>query len=346
MKTSYYDGTKLLSMKDINGNTPEIFMCTSNRTAGKTTWFNRYVHKRFKLHNEKYMLVYRFNYELDEVADKFFKDIQGLFFNDDTLTTKRMGAGIAHQIFCNDIPCGYAVTLNNADAIKKNSHLFSDTTRMLFDEFQSETNHYCPDEIRKFQSIHTSVARGQGKQVRYVPVFMVSNPVSLINPYYTSMGISSRLQENTKYLKGDGFVLEQGYNESASVAQSQSGFNRAFANDDYQKYSQQAVYLNDNKAFIEKPIGVGRYLATIRYMNKSYAIREYADLGIIYCDDHADESFPLKIATTLDDHNINWVMLKKHDFFISNLRYFFERGCFRFKDLQSKTALMTTISYQ
>lgn len=346
MKASYYDGTKLLSMKDINGQTPEIFMCTSNRTAGKTTWYNRYAHKRFKLNKEKYMLLYRFNYELDDVADKFFKDIQGLFFKDDTLTTKRMGAGIAHQLFCNDVPCGYAVTLNSADAIKKNSHLFSDTTRIIFDEFQSETNHYCPDEVRKFQSIHTSVARGQGKQVRYVPVFMISNPVTLINPYYTSMGISARLQENTKYLKGDGFVLEQGYNESASLAQSQSGFNRAFANDDYQKYSQQAVYLNDNKAFIEKPIGIGRYLATIRYMNKSYAIREYADLGIIYCDDRADESYPLKIATTIDDHNINWVMLKKHDFFISNLRYFFERGCFRFKDLQSKTALMATISYQ
>lgn len=346
MNTSYYDGTKLLSMKDINGNTPEIFMCTANRTAGKTTWFNRFAHKKFKTSGEKYMLVYRFNYELDDVADQFFKDIQGLFFNDDNLTTKRMGAGIAHELYCNDIPCGYAVALNNADAIKKKSHLFSDTKRMIMDEFQSETNHYCPDEIRKFQSIHTSVARGQGEQVRYVPVYMISNPVSLINPYYTSMGISSRLQENTKFLKGDGFVLEQGFNESASIAQSKSGFNRAFANDDYQKYAQQAIYLNDNKAFIEKPIGVGRYLATIKFMNKSYAIREYADLGIIYCDDHADESYPLKIATTINDHDINWVMLKKHDFFISNLRYFFERGCFRFKDLSCKSALMTTISYQ
>ena len=39
----YYDGTKLLSMKDLDGNTPEIFMVTSNRTAGKTTYFNRLV---------------------------------------------------------------------------------------------------------------------------------------------------------------------------------------------------------------------------------------------------------------------------------------------------------------
>ena len=42
-KSNYYDGTKLLSLKDINGKTPEVFMCTSNRSAGKTTYFNRLV---------------------------------------------------------------------------------------------------------------------------------------------------------------------------------------------------------------------------------------------------------------------------------------------------------------
>lgn len=30
---AYYDGTKLLSMKDINGKNPELFMVTTNRTV-------------------------------------------------------------------------------------------------------------------------------------------------------------------------------------------------------------------------------------------------------------------------------------------------------------------------
>ena len=54
---------------------------------------------------------------------------------------------------------------------------------MIFDEFQSETNKYCADEIKKFLSIHTSVARGKGEQRRYVPVYMLSNQVSLILDY-------------------------------------------------------------------------------------------------------------------------------------------------------------------
>lgn len=342
---AYYNGTKLLSMLDINGRKPEIYMCTTNRTGGKTTYFGRLCINRFLDKGEKFGLIYRYNYELDDCAEKFFKDIGTLFFNGHTMTTKRRASGIFHELFLDDKSCGYALSLNSADQIKKYSHLFSEIKRLLFDEFQSETNHYCTDEIKKFLSIHTSIARGQGEQVRYVPVYMLANPVSIINPYYIEMGISERLSDETKFLKGDGFVLEQGYIDSASVAQRESGFNRAFSKNSYVAYSSQCVYLNDNKAFIEKPQGVGRYLATIKYKGVNYGVREYADAGVIYCDNHSDDTFKLKITVTTDDHEINYVMLKRNDFFLTNLRYFFERGCFRFKDLRCKEAVLKALSY-
>lgn len=86
---SYYDGTKLLSLKDINGNLPEIYICTSNRSAGKTTYFSRLCVNRFLKNNEKFALIYRYNYELDDIVDKFFKDIQSLFFSSHNMTAKR-----------------------------------------------------------------------------------------------------------------------------------------------------------------------------------------------------------------------------------------------------------------
>lgn len=341
----FYDGTKLLSMLDINGNKPEIYMSTSNRSAGKTTYFNRLVVNKFLKGEGKFALLYRFNYELDDVADKFFKDINSLFFFGMDFTSERKSKGIYHDLFLNGQHCGYAMSINNADQIKKLSHLFSDVDRMLFDEFQSETNHYCADEVRKFISIHTSIARGQGKQVRYVPVYMVSNPVTTLNPYYTSMNISSRLNENTKFLKGDGFVLEQGFVESASKAQKESGFNRAFSGDKYVTYSSESIYLNDNKTFVEKPTGRSRYICTLKYNGSEYGIREYGDAGYLYCDDKADSTYPTRIVTTTDDHDVNYVMLKRNDFVITNLRYLFERGCFRFKDLKCKEAVLSALSY-
>lgn len=341
----YYDGTKLLSMLDLNGNKPEIYLCTTNRTGGKTTYFGRLCVNRFFDKKEKFCLVYRYNYELDDCAEKFYKDISGLFFKGTHMTSKRRAAGIFHELFIDDVSCGYAVSLNSADQLKKYSHLFSDVKRMMFDEFQSETNHYCADEIRKFVSVHTSIARGQGEQIRYVPVYMCANPVSIINPYYVEMGISNRLKDDTKFLRGDGFVLEQGFVESASIAQKESGFNRAFAKNAYVAYSSECVYLNDNKAFVEKPIGIGRYLATLRYKGTDYAIREYAESGVIYCDDRPDTSFGMKLTVTTADHEINYVMLKRNSFFLTNMRYFFEQGCFRFKDLRCKEAVLKALSY-
>jgi len=153
------------------------------------------------------------------------------------------------------------------------------------------------------------------------------------------------LKDETRFLKGDGFVLEQGFVESASASQIESGFNRAFKKNSYVAYSSACVYLNDNKSFIEKPSGVGKYLATIKYENGSFGIREFADSGIIYCDDRPDHSFKFKITVTTQDHDINYVMLKKNDFFLSQLRYYFEKGCFRFKNLNCKQAVLKALSY-
>ena len=343
--SKYYDGTKLLSMKDINGLKPEIYLCTTNRTGGKTTYFGRLCVNRFLDKGEKFGLIYRYNYELDDVCDKFYKDLGSLFFNGHEMTSKRRASGIFHELFLDEKSCGYALSLNSADQIKKYSHLFSDIMRMIFDEFQSETNHYCSKETKKLLSIHTSVARGQGEQVRYVPVYMLSNPVSIINPYYVELGISARLRDDTKFLRGDGFVLEQGFIESASKEQKMSGFNRAFSGNKYVAYSSECIYLNDNKAFITKPSGRNIYLCTLKYNGVDYAIREFSENGILYCDDKPDHTFRTKITVTTEDHSINYVMLKRNDFLISNLRFLFERGCFRFKDMRCKEAVLSALSY-
>lgn len=341
----YYDGTKLLSMKDINGNRPEIYMVSANNTAGKTTYFSRLLTNRFIKDGEKFMLIYRFNYELDECADKFFKDIGSLFFTNYQMNARKRASGSFCELSLNDKSCGYAVSLNNIDNIKKFAHLFSDTKRMYMDEFQSETGHYCPDEITKFRALHKAVARGQGEMVRYVPVYMTANPVTLLNPYYTAMHISERLNSGTKFLRGAGFVLEQAYNDTAGNAQKASAFNQAFGDDMYAKYSSEAVYLEDNYSFIEKPDGFPKYIATLKYQGCEYGIKEYAEQGIIYCDDRADSTFPVRISMTTKDHELNYVMLKKNDIFIDTMRYYFRHGCFRFKNLKCKEAVLRALSY-
>ena len=344
-KSKYYDGTKLLSMKDINGNKPWIYVCTSNRSAGKTTWWARYLTNKFIKQGKKFMLLYKFAYEIDNVHEKFFKDVQKLFFPGYLMQSTLKEKGVYAELTLNGAPCGYATALNKSEAVKKLSHMFSDTEAIFMDEFQSETNTYVPKELQKFLSIYKSVARGNGEMMRYVPVYMVSNPVTLLNPYYIGMNITSRLRNDTKFLKGDGFVIEQGYNEAAAEAQEDCGVFRAFKDDKYVAYSKQGVYLNDNLAFIGKPVGFGRYLCTIKYEGVNYGVREYQEDGVVYCDNRADESFPLKITVTTEDHDINYVMLKTNSMTLSLLRYYFDKGCFRFKDIRCKEAILNALSY-
>lgn len=352
MENIFYDGTKLLSLKDINGNKPEIIMVTGTRTAGKTTYFRRLVVNKYMKKKQKFIVLVRWAYQVKNVEESFFKDIRELFFPWLTFSAEPLIDGKFRELFVypNDQEelkesCGYCIAINDASLVKDNSHLFTDADCMIFDEFQNIDNHYCPDEVKKFRSIHTSVARGQGKQVRYVPVYMMSNNVSILNPYFTGMGISTRLDSKTKFLKGKGFVLEVTNNETASKAIKESAFNSAWIDQSVTEHEADNVYLNDNYAFVEKMTGNNRYLCTLKYEGKDYALRSYDEQGIIYCDRTADATFPTKFSVTTDDHQVNYVMLKNNDFFFAKMRYFFARGCFRFRDLDCKECIIKTLSY-
>lgn len=68
----YYDISRLLSKKDLNGKTPELFIVTGNRTAGKTFSAKRTIFEDFLNDNKrKFMLQYRYNYELSDCENSF-----------------------------------------------------------------------------------------------------------------------------------------------------------------------------------------------------------------------------------------------------------------------------------
>lgn len=341
----FYNGKKLLNMKDLNGERPEIFMVSSNRSAGKTTFFAKMLMDAYIGNGDKFCLVYRFKNELDGIHEKFFNDIKSLWYNAYDMESKPREKGNFVELLLDGESCGYAVALNGADNIRKCSHLLSDCSSMFFDEFQSESGHYCSKEIEKMMSLHTSLARGGGSQARYLPLYMCSNNVSILNPYYSQFGIAERLREDTKFLRGDGWVLEVNFNESASNAMQESGFMRAFKNTGYAQYAMMGHYLNDTSSFIERPSGMSRYMCTLKYEGKEYAVREFASQGLLYCDDKADASYPLKLTVTLEDHSPNYVMLNANQMLIGQMRWLFERGCFRFKNQKCKEVILNTLSY-
>lgn len=345
IEKKYYDPAQLLSKKDINGDTPEIFIVSGNRTGGKTTAFSKLIVNRWKKGKGKFVLLYRNKNELKGCEAAFFTPLKQLFFPEDEMTFLN-NEGHYHELFINDLSCGYAMALIAAEYYKRRSNLFNDVGSMFFDEFQSETGKYLSNEITLIESIHTTIARGHGEQSKYVPLYMCSNTVSLINPYFTALGISNRLNKDTRFLKGEGFVYEQNFNVSASEAQKKSAFNRAFAqgNSSYMDYSAENIYLNDNMAFIEHPVGTNTYVCTVKYKGKNFAIRDYITSGLVYCSDNPDMTHPSKFSACVDDHDINYVLISNNLGLLSTLRYKFRKGCFRFKNLECKEAVLSLLS--
>ena len=174
---------------------------------------------------------------------------------------------------------------------------------------------------------------------------MLSNNVSILNPYFAELGVSARLQPNTNFLRGNGWVLEQGFNEGASKAQLSSKFMQAFSSNDYIGYLTSKEYLYNDNAFIEKMSGVSRYLCTFRFQGKEYSIREFPNEKVLYCDNSIDETYKLRFAVNVEDMLPTYTLRMPTDMFIQSFRRYFSNGCFRFKNMECKAALICLLKY-
>ena len=341
----YYDGGKLLSMKDRCGQIPEIFLCESNRNAGKTTFFTRLLIKRFLKNGCKFVKLVRYRTNLVDSPDKLFGDVIPNFFRGHSYDGETAPDKLYTKLYLDNKHCGFVIPINAARAVKECWQIFSGTTAMFLDEYQSEDNVYVPNEVQKLFSIHTSLARGEKKQVRYLPLYACSNSITMLNPYYHALGIQN-LPSETKFYRGDGFVLEHNFNEGAAAANASSGFSRAFKNLSYANHVKENIYLNDSVTFIEKPRGNGRYVCTFLCGGNNYAIYMYDENGYAYTCHNVDYSFPRRVSVYTSDMRPNYVMMHSEKNLIQLLRYFFQVGCFRFKDISCKNATMELLSYR
>lgn len=337
-KNLYYNGNKLINQKDINGNKPEIFAVDGNRSDGKTTWFLRYLFRRFEKHGEKLMIVKRFKNQLPNTEKKIFKLIGPRWFPDSQLTAKKCEQGAYFEMFFNKKPCGYVVDLNSAYKLKDISQYFSDTSYMFMDEFQ--TQDYCPDEVEKFFTLHFSVARGLDAPTRYVPFFMCCNHVSSLNPYYKQWGCASKVDNIEKgFWKGKGIVIERDMNESISELQKASAFNQAFEGSAMYNHAIKNISLCDNFSFVEKlKINKFDYICNC-IIDGSYIslVRVYNVPGVnFYFSDNVNMNCRSNFTVNSLDHNSDTLLLSKNINFINGLKNQFDHGYMRFSSLEVK----------
>lgn len=305
----FYSGYRLLATTDTAGQKPEIYIAASNRSAGKTTFFNGYMLHNYLRKNKKFLLLYRRRYEITQAADGFFKDINKLFFPDLVMTQDTGIKNVFEKLYISErkehapkYECGYATSLSAAEQIKKFSHLLSDVDIILLDEAFPENDNYLKNEIDLFMSVHDSLARGNGQMSRYLPVIIVGNLISVYNPYFDALGIIDSLQLNANYTRGAGYVIEQNFNEISARKHQESAFHRALSSAAYNATTQERKYINTSYDMIDNSVAdSGRYIMTIKHNDNLYSVR-YNEAGYFYyVSDTPDPRYRLQHAATEKD---------------------------------------------
>ena len=339
MGTQYYDSTILLEKKDIDGLEPSIYMITTNRSAGKTTDLLIKSLKLFKHLKRKTILIYRHQYELSSASTIYTSVLQMYPELGKETTTMKQAEGLYVEIFLDGESMGYAVSLNNVDAIKKYSGVFSEVDICIMDEFQLENGKYLKNEVEKLQSLAITIARGGGKQSRPIKIFLLGNDVSMLNPYFIFFDVSRRKKVGTKYIRGHGWIAEFLFNESASNAIKANGIYRAFSNSAYMEYSTNGQKLYNEDEFMEKSSGKLKYLFTIKHNNKMWGVREELQSGKVFITEHFDQSSKNILTFSSGEHSTNTVMLSKSSFISKRIKDSYQLGLLRFSNLNAKNVI-------
>ena len=343
-EVKYYDPSIILNKKDLDKKRPNLFIISTNRSAGKTTSWLKESLDRFKNTGKKTAILYRQKYEC-QGANLIYTDVLKIYPEYGTeMTIQRQVDGLFYELFLDNESFGYALPLNMPDQLKKYSPMFADVGLILFDEFQTEAGRYLPKEPQKLQALVLTIARGGGKQARNVDCVLLGNLVSMMNPYFIYFGIYKRFKKDTKFIRGHGWIAEISFNESSAKAIKETGIGRAFAEDEYMKYSTDNEWLINSDEFIEKPTGRSVYICTIKYDNKNYGVREYYDMGYLCVSQKYDPDCKRLMTFKASDHTQNSMMLGRNCFLWKNIRDAFNNGYLRFSDVESKEIILEILA--
>ena len=309
-----YCPASLLQMRDANGEIPGIFIvCSFERGPGKTFAF------AYKLLRDyldsggacKFILIARRQNEVGYVANGMFKSMLNLLYPHWEIGERQQMHGKYSVILLRrpvdgktvEEEIGYVTPIAAADDLKKVSSVFGDAYQAYFDEFQPLIDwKYIPREIELFETLIKSFGRSNGDHCRFVPVYMASNTVSVMNEYFLSFGISNKIQANTKRYRGNGVVLQIADVPGLAEKHESNPVIRALNTNRERKSD---LWLNDNTTnIVKKPSQWGNnyYLATLVQGTQRYGFRVFPDVNIYYIDHRVDPACGTLLGHNLDEN--------------------------------------------
>ena len=207
MVYNFKNETKYYNLSEILSRHQTINMICGDRFGGKSTSVQRYTIKRaieFLKHNAKggqFAVLVRYDKDKKLLCETYFENTMLMWYSDYELRYYR---GL-FQMRLKDTEewttVGYAFALNEATKRKSTSYPFIKT--IILEEFMNLEDKYIKSksnaelEVELLISLYSTIARGNGKQVRDdVKVFLISNNFYINNPYFRYFGLIDKIIKN------------------------------------------------------------------------------------------------------------------------------------------------------
>lgn len=236
----WYNAQQLLSYKRLYN------VIVGIRGHGKTyDSVNRLIDTGIREKKLSFVVLVRYIEDIMFIKNSWWSIVEHLYPNYEFYSVRRL-------IYARDktknetFVIGEYVALSEYMRVKKTPRPY--VKFILFDEFLNEENDYLQDEIDKFMSVCDSIIRNRND----VRVLMVSNTITLINPYFSYFGINKLNGRFTKGLHSS--IVEFTDSEEFKKYRMKTKFGESIAETRYGNFALSGAFmLDDMTNVIEKP---------------------------------------------------------------------------------------------
>lgn len=296
MENMYYNLNKLMSYNALYS------FAMGERGAGKTFTGKEKMIKDYVKKGLQSCYIRRTVTELDKVKDVLFNDIQKEY-PQYKITVKGYGGYINGELFC------YFMALSSSAQYKSAS--YPDVGFMFFDEYvapQGRRNPYLPNEMTLLLDLVETVFR-----LRDEKVYLCSNAVSYVNPFFDYFGIEPKGTERFIRDKTGEVVVELTKNSAYLETKKKTRRAKMLEGTEYYAYSIDNEVLEDNSEFLvdKKPQGFDYCRCAFRVGDKIVGLWSYGatDSGI-WVGDMYDENATLKYTCYTNQNFSGWRNIK------------------------------------
>lgn len=238
------------------------------------------------------------------------------------------------------VPLGFCIALSESLKMKKYS--FPDVHYMIFDEYMLEGTGGRYVQGWKEPDLLLSIFHTIDREENRLKCFLMGNNTSFYNPYHLHAAFQLPLIPEGKIWMNKTCLFQRAV-ASPELEESREGnlFLRTIEGSDYGNYALGNEYVDDEYEFIAPLSDKVRYMATLRFEDRTYGLYKDIMNAWFTISEKTDETYFMRIAMTKTDiaHDASFYNFKDNAI-IKIICNAYKSGDLRFESMAVKTRFL------